>query len=162
MCDRKPPASQITITQSIREQCDVDYHSDDNQINAEHKRNVKVEQLEHQLKNSRQLYGHSKPSRNKDIRLGQILHNVKREREELSDSSIDSDFVRKERVNYHKRTDDNSLELNKLSKRRRLRRARKEKEKLLSKTNAVSPDLFASTKKILYLLRNPSLLSLPL
>ena len=151
MCDRKPPASQITITQSIREQCHFAVQSDKNQIHAKHKRNVKLEQLEDPLGNSRQLISHSKPVRNKDNRLGQIMRNIKREREELSDSSYDTDFETKNhskrghaRSSHYKNepddiviTNDISLELNELSKQRRLRRLRKEKEKLLSKTTSI-------------------------
>ena len=94
MSERELTPSQITITQSIRNQRVSGQDSDKEESDDELTRLTRIAQIEHTLKNNAQLRSVSKGSRNKEMREHQIALNALREREWNSNASSDSDFLK--------------------------------------------------------------------
>ena len=171
MSEHRLSPSQITITQSLRNQCKLSCDEDNDETDDEDTRVAKIAQLEHTLKNNEQLRGLSKPSRNDDLRLDQIIRNVKREREDLSDTSYDPDFEDKPRRKplkpsftyppYNSQVpsdvimgDDGRLELQ--PKRKRLRKMKTKVKKEKEIVHKDSEELFHFTRKKRNLVSPPS------
>ena len=164
MSERELTPSQITITQSIRNQRVSGQDSDKEESDDELTRLTRIAQIEHTLKNNAQLRSVSKGSRNKEMREHQIALNALREREWNSNASSDSDFQSKPRRTRMKPRftypphssqgneevafgDIETIAITTNPKRIRLKKLECESHTLSTPNKACSEELFRFTKK---------------